>query len=144
MYQQLLAEDAAAAYVDIDRLGMSFPPPEDDPARHRVKARNVGAVRRNFGRAGAQVVIVSGVIDPDEVPRYVGQCHESALTFVRLTASQEQLLVRNRARGRCGDMVAAVLRDAQALEASTFAAATVATDGLAVRAGRAPGPRAGA
>ena len=120
------------AYVDIDQVGMCFPPQEDDPDRHLVKARNVGAVLRNFGRAGAQVVIVSGVIDPDEVPRYVEQCHGSALTFIRLTASQERLLVRNRARGRGEDMVAAVLRDAQALEASTFAAATVSTDGLAV------------
>jgi adenylylsulfate kinase-like enzyme len=132
LYQQLVAEGAAVAYVDIDQLGMCFPPQAGDPDRHQVKARNVGAVVRNFGRSGARVVIVSGVTDPDEIPRYVEQCHGSALTFISLTASQEQLLVRNRARGRGEDMVAAVLRDAQALEASTFAAAIVATDGLAV------------
>ena len=129
---QSLADGAAVAYVDIDQVGMCFPPQEDDPDRHQVRARNAGAVLRNFGRAGAQVVIVSGVIDPDQVPRYVEQCHGSALTFIRLTASQERLLARNRARGRGEDMVAAVLRDAQALEASTFAAATVSTDALAV------------
>ena len=114
LYQQLVAEGAAVAYVDIDQVGMCVPPQEDDSDRHRVKARNVGAVLRNFGRAGAQVVIVSGVIDPDEVPRYVEQCHGSALTFIRLTASQERLLARNRARGRGEDMVAAVLRELSA------------------------------
>ena len=132
LYQQLLAEGVAVGYVDIDQLGMCFPPQEGDPNRHRVKARNIGAVLRNFARAGVQAVIVSGVIDPHEVPRYVGECPGSDLMFVRLSAGQGQLRVRNRARGRDEDMVAAVLRDAQALEASTFASATVPTDALTV------------
>jgi uncharacterized protein YhfF len=40
--------------VDIDQLGMCYPEPASDPGRHRMKARNLGAV----DSAGRPVAII--------------------------------------------------------------------------------------
>ena len=54
---------ADPAYIDVDQLGMCFPPLGDDPERHMLKARNVAALRANFAAAGARILVVSGVVD---------------------------------------------------------------------------------
>ncbi len=110
-----------AAFADIDQLGICYPEPADDPGRHRMKARNLSAVAARFHQAGARCLVVSGVLDA--VPEF-------APTVCRLRADPDVL--RQRFLGRGGDpgMLAAVLREAEALDRSDFPC--VDTDGISV------------
>jgi molybdopterin-guanine dinucleotide biosynthesis protein len=54
VFRRLLAGGTRAACVDVDQLGMCFPEPPDDPGRHRLAARNVRGLRRNFAAEGAE------------------------------------------------------------------------------------------
>ena len=45
IYERLDRAGSAPAYVDVDQLGMCYPPPASDPERHMLKARNVAALR---------------------------------------------------------------------------------------------------
>ncbi|MFE6687568.1 hypothetical protein ACFVFQ_13925 [Streptomyces sp. NPDC057743] len=121
----------AVGYVDIDQLGMCYPAPATDPGRHRLKARNLGAVAAGFRAAGVRCLIVSGVVDPaggvrpEDVP-------QAAVTVCRLRADREVLRQRFLGRGGPAGLVDAVLREADALDASDFADACVDTGGLRV------------
>jgi hypothetical protein len=78
--------------------------------------------------AGASCVVVSGVVDP-----VVGPPASPALTVVRLRADSDELL--RRLEGRDGSSpIAAVLPEAEALDASDFADFCVDTTGLDVAA----------
>ncbi|WP_274918578.1 AAA family ATPase [Streptomyces sp. WZ-12] len=121
----------AVGYVDIDQLGMCYPAPATDPGRHRMKARNLGAVAAGFRAAGVSSLIVSGVVDPaggvrpEDVP-------QTAVTVCRLRAEREVLRLRFLGRGGPAGLVDAVLREADALDASDFADVRVDTGGLRV------------
>ena len=97
IFTQLTRAGIEAGYVDIDQLGICYPEPALDPGRHRMKARNLGAVVANYRAAGARCVIVSGVADPgrgvhaDLIPR-------AAVTVCRLRAGRDEL--RQRFLGR--------------------------------------------
>ena len=41
IYSKLNRSDASPAYVDVDQLGICYPAPRGDPARHSLKARCV-------------------------------------------------------------------------------------------------------
>jgi chloramphenicol 3-O-phosphotransferase len=133
---RLTQTGTASGYVDIDQLGICYPEPATDPGRHRMKARNLAAVVANFRESGARCVIVSGVVDPGHgVP--ADQFPNTALTICRLRAGRAELT--RRFTGRNGppdlvdsDLVAAVLREADALDASDFADLSVDTSGLPV------------
>ncbi|MFK0292636.1 AAA family ATPase [Streptomyces sp. NPDC090442] len=138
-------------YVDIDQLGMCYPAPATDPGRHRLKARNLGAVVAGFRAAGVRCLIVSGVVDPagGVRPEDVAQ---AAVTVCRLRADREVLRQRFLGRGGPAGLVDAVLREADALDASDFAEVCVDTGGLRVgevarlvgeRTGGWPAPAAG-
>ncbi|NJP94069.1 AAA family ATPase [Nonomuraea sp. FMUSA5-5] len=130
IYSRLKRDGVAAAYVDIDQLGICYPEPSDDPGRHRMKARNLDAVAAGFQAAGARCLIVSGVLDPAHGVR-PGQVPRTALTVCRLRAGREELRRRFTGRGGSADQIEDVLREADALDASDFADVTVDTDGLA-------------
>jgi adenylylsulfate kinase-like enzyme len=132
LYDDLVEAGGAVGYVDIDQLGMCYPTEADDIDRHQIKARNVGSVLNNFRVAGARAAIVSGVIEPDVVSLYVQQCTGSAITFCRLRLGRDELAVRNDARGRHGEDMTAVLRNADLLDDSNFADAVIDADGLGV------------
>ena len=68
IYRRLQHAGADPAYVDVDQLGMCYPPPAEDPDRHALKARNVAALRANFAASGARTLIVSGVLDAKRGP----------------------------------------------------------------------------
>ncbi len=76
IYQRLARTGAHPAHVDVDQLGMCFPTLPQDPDRHALKARNVGALRASFAAAGARMLIVSGVADATltHARRAVGSC----------------------------------------------------------------------
>jgi adenylylsulfate kinase-like enzyme len=122
---------SGAAFVDIDQLGMCFPESPDDPGRHRLKARNLGAVLANFQDAGACQVVVSGVVDAmravhrEEIP-------PEAVRLCRLTASRQELERRLAGRGAPAEVVEEALREADILDASDVGDVVVDTTGRSV------------
>jgi adenylylsulfate kinase-like enzyme len=134
IFGQLAGAGIAAGYVDIDQLGMCYPEPVSDPGRHRIKARNLGAVVANYRAAGARCVIVSGVIDPGRGGAHAGMIPGAAVTVCRLRAGRDELKQRFLGRGGRADMLAEVLGEADAMDASDFADVCVDTSGLPVAA----------
>jgi adenylylsulfate kinase-like enzyme len=131
IFSQLTSAGTASAYVDIDQLGICVPELASDPGRYRMKAENLGAVVANFRAAGLRCITVSGVVDPaNGVPREV--IPHTSLTVCRLRADRDELV--RRLVGRRGeiDLIEAVLREAEALDAGEFADVTIDTTGLPV------------
>ena len=130
IFTQLTQAGIEAGYVDIDQLGICYPEPASDPGRHRMKARNLGAVVANYRAAGARCVIVSGVVDPgrgvpaDLIPR-------AAVTVCRLRAGRDELRQRFLGRGGQAGLLEEVLSQAGAMDASDVADVCVDTSGLA-------------
>jgi adenylylsulfate kinase-like enzyme len=130
IYCDLKRMGLAAGYVDIDQLGMCYPERASDPERHRLKARNLGAVVARFRQAGARCLVVSGVVDPGRAVS-VDSLPSDALTVCRLRARAQDL--KERLAGRRSDAdVASVLREAELMDASDVAAACVDTTGRSV------------
>lgn len=98
LWRRLAAEGVVAAYVDIDQLGMVDPLPDDDPWAHRVKATALDVLLPGYRAFGAQVVIVSGVVDVDAGPR-AQLSRPDDLTLVALDPSPEELRRRLADRG---------------------------------------------
>jgi len=130
IFTQLTQAGTEAGYVDIDQLGICYPEPASDPGRHRMKARNLGAVVANYRAAGARCVIVSGVVDPGRgVP--AGLIPRAALTVCRLRAGRDELSQRLLGRGEQAGLLDDVLGQADAMDASDVADVCVDTSGLA-------------
>ncbi|MGH9210970.1 MAG: AAA family ATPase [Acidimicrobiales bacterium] len=72
LYRRGAADGRRIAFVDVDQLGICYPERAGDRGRHRLKARNVDALRRNFAAAGAECLIVSGVVDAVTGPVIAG------------------------------------------------------------------------
>ncbi|MEU0195823.1 hypothetical protein ABZ250_39400 [Streptomyces afghaniensis] len=96
-----------------------------------MKARNVDAVVAGVRAAGARCLIVSGVVDP-ACGVHVDQIPQAAVTVCRLRADREVLRQRFTGRGGPAGLADEVLREADALDASTIADACVDTSGLLV------------
>ena len=70
LFEELAAAGTRVAYVDIDQLGMLYPAAVDDPGWHHVlKGEALATVPPGYVAAGAQLLVVSGVVDPHEGPR---------------------------------------------------------------------------
>nr|WP_042180048.1 AAA family ATPase [Kibdelosporangium sp. MJ126-NF4]CEL14180.1 hypothetical protein [Kibdelosporangium sp. MJ126-NF4]CTQ88547.1 hypothetical protein [Kibdelosporangium sp. MJ126-NF4] len=128
IHHHLRDSGVAAAYVDIDQLGMCFPEQESDPGRHRLKARTLASVVANFAAHGATCVVVSGVVDPAARVAVPG----AAVTVCRLRVDRDELV--RRFVGRSGDeeSVPGVVAVADDMDASTIADLCVDTTGLTV------------
>ncbi|MFF5370100.1 AAA family ATPase [Streptomyces sp. NPDC013187] len=126
MYSHLKRAGIEIGFVDVDQLGICYPEPAADPGRHRMKARNVDAVVAGFRAAGVRCLIVSGVVDP-ACGVHVDQIPQAAVTVCRLRADREVLRQRFTGRANPAELVDGVLREADALDASTFADACVDT-----------------
>jgi len=117
IYAQLARIGTHVGYVDIDQLGMCFPEPATDPGRHRMQARNLDTVVTAFGHAGADCVIVSGVVHPTH-----GAFHEltphAALTVCRLHADAAELARRVNERSGAPVTVSEAFAEAEALESN--------------------------
>lgn len=127
-----LGRTRTVAYVDIDQLGICYPEPAGDPGRHRLKARNLGALAASVADAGVTCLVVSGVIDPVRGPHAedIGQVD---LTLARLRAAPEVLHQRLTTRnGHEYEEFEAVLRYADELDPSRFADVIIDTTTLTV------------
>jgi adenylylsulfate kinase-like enzyme len=50
------------AVIDLDWLRCAWPSPERDPFNHELELRNLTAVAANYRAAGAQLLVLAGVI----------------------------------------------------------------------------------
>jgi len=130
IYRRLQRDGADPAYVDVDQLGICYPPPADDPDRHALKARNVAALRTNFEESGARTLIVSGVVDARRGPN--ANITGPHLVVVRLRADPDDLRRRLRRRDGSSAQHQAAVEDAEVLDRSTFADWCIDTTGLPI------------
>jgi hypothetical protein len=140
LFTELAGSGARVAFADADQLCICYPAPPGDPGRDRIRARNAGAVIGNYRTAGADCVIVNGVVDPDlgVQPELLGQ---AAVTACRLRADPEEVVCRLRDRagggnggrggdGDPGDAVRQARGDCERMDASGFADVCVDTTGV--------------
>jgi len=126
LYCRLLSLGRRCAYVDIDQLGICYPPPPLDPHRHQLKADNLTAVVDGFARSGAQGVVVTGVLDGQNGPLLDADLMQ-ATTMIRLRAEAGELVRRLAGRGGPPASVDGAAREAEALDRTTFADAVLDT-----------------
>ncbi|MET9018386.1 hypothetical protein ABZV93_00235 [Actinopolymorpha sp. NPDC004070] len=101
IFGQLVDSGDHPALVDLDLLGACWPVPEDDPHNERMKARNLGAVWRNYQAAGARCVLAAGVIESrDHLALYADAVPHAVPVLGRLRAGQQELTARIVRRGR--------------------------------------------
>lgn len=129
IFSGLDAMGIAAAYVDIDQLGMCYPEVPSDPGRYRLKTQNLAAVVRNYQLAGARCVVVSGITDPVHGVNRELLPHAN-LTICLLRASPADIRQRLTARGESAEAIQESVREAEELDASDFADVSVDTSGL--------------
>ncbi len=88
-----------AGCVDIDQLGMVYPPPDGDGDRDLLKAANLEAVIPHHAAAGARVLVVSGVVDVERVEYFSTHTDGFEVTFCQLIVEEAVLRRRIAARG---------------------------------------------
>ncbi|MDT0269794.1 hypothetical protein RM844_26265 [Streptomyces sp. DSM 44915] len=130
LHQRLARRGERVGYLDIDQLGMNFPEPPDDPGRHRLKTRNLGALLANYRAAGARCLIVSGVVDAARGVRG-GDLPGARLTVCRLSVGPDELRRRYLGRGSPPAGLPEVLAEAEALARADLADLRLDTGGLA-------------
>lgn len=129
LYTELADAGAQVAFADSDQLCMCYPAPPGDPGRQRVKALNVGSIISSFRSAGAQCVIVNGVLDP------VGLATEllpaANVTTCRLRARPDEVerrfITRHGRREGTDELVQGIRDDIRLMDESSFADASVDT-----------------
>lgn len=131
LYQALARDGMSVAYVDIDQLGMLYPADNDDPFRHVLKTEALLAVLPGYTAAGAQVVVVSGVVDPEVGPARLLTA-ELHTTLGLLSADPAVLRERIRARRWDEQDVGQAVADNAALRGACFVDFTIEAAGLSV------------
>ena len=128
LFTELAQTGARVAFTETDQLGMCFPAPAGASGRQRIKVRNLRAMIPNYREAGAQCMIVNGVLDPvdglgsEPLPARVMTC--------RLRADVEEVVRRFVAReGPHGDL-REVRDEVASMDKSDFADACIDTTGV--------------
>ncbi|WHT22395.1 hypothetical protein N8J89_15395 [Crossiella sp. CA-258035] len=120
-----------SGFVDTDQLGLCSPAPADDPAQHRIKARNLAAMWPHYREAGADRLVVSGILESAAVARrYTRALPGAAVTLCRLRAGSSELRERFLRRGWLTHLAEAAVREAAELDREDFADLCVDTSGL--------------
>lgn len=87
------------AFLDLEQIGFCRPAEPSDPDNHRVKARNLATMWRNFHDSGAKGLVVVGSVDDNEtVAAYRAALPGVELTVCRLNAGPNRLRERIRRR----------------------------------------------
>jgi hypothetical protein len=116
LFDDLAADDVRCAYVDIDQLGMCYPPLDTDPGRDRLKGRVLAGIARSYADAGCERLVVSGVVDPTLMGWYADRLAPHALTMCRLAVHDAELTRRLEARGVDQEWVDEALEEARDLQ----------------------------
>jgi len=119
----------ATSYVDIDQLGMADPEPGDEGEAHVRKAWALAAVSRVHAQRGATTLVVSGVLDPDQMEFYRRALADFDLALVRLAVDEVVLRRRMDSRGHYAEDWFGVLAHARRHEAAGHTLPVVRTDG---------------
>ncbi len=132
LYTELASSGVHVAFADSDQLCMCYPAPAGDPGRLHVKALNVGSMISNLGSAGAQCVIVNGVLGPAGLQ--TGLLPDARVTICRLRASagdvERRFTARHGVRDDTGELLRAVRDDIRLMDESSFADTCVDTTGV--------------
>jgi len=133
IFTELAEAGVRVAFADSDQLCMCYPAPPADPGREQLKARNIGSLVSGYQAAGAQCVIVNGVLDPlrgvdtELMP-------QAKVTVCRLRADREELTRRLIGRDGQSDDLAEVLAqnldEADAMDAGLLADVCIDTTGV--------------
>lgn len=103
LHMQQLNAGLTAGYVDLDQIGFVSPGRPDDPGSHKLKARNLAAMWRNYRAAGATHLIAAGPIESNAVLQtYVHALPAATVTLCRLHAGPDELARRVMSRGAGG------------------------------------------
>ena len=116
------------AYVDIDQLGMAAPEPRDDGEAHRLKTWALATIGRVHAQRGATTLVVSGILDPDQIEFSRGALVEFDLALVRLTVNEAVLRQRIDARGDYAEDWSGVAADARRHETAAHGLPSVRTE----------------
>ncbi|MGH3672366.1 MAG: hypothetical protein ACRDSH_17320, partial [Pseudonocardiaceae bacterium] len=101
VYQRIRRAGDPAAFIDLDQLGFLRPAASDDPRHHRLKARNLAALWRNYRTAGAQFLVVVGPVENRaDLGVYIREVPAATITLCRLHATRDQLTDRIMLRGQ--------------------------------------------
>ncbi|NUT96796.1 MAG: AAA family ATPase [Saccharothrix sp.] len=131
LHQRLRDSGVAAAFVDLDQLGICYPEPPSDPGRHRMQARNLDAVVTHLAATGVRCVVVSGVVDVTRgVPADL--LPHAATTLCRLDVDPAVLRGRLAARQAPAEVIDQALAEAALVEPGVTV--RVDTTGLPVSA----------
>ncbi len=129
LFEALADEGVTVAYLDIDQVGMLYPATDDDPERYQLKAEALAALVPNYARAGAKVLIVSGVVDPS-APADVSVSYPGVnVTFCLLSVGDDVLRARILERGWDADEAA---EENATLPDAPFVSSIVDTSGRSV------------
>ena len=99
VFSDLADQELCVGYLDIDQIGMLQPPQDADPQGHRFKVDNLAGMVRSYRTAGAQVLVISGVIDPEHGHDFAEAAPDADITFCHLTVDEPTLRERLAARG---------------------------------------------
>jgi adenylylsulfate kinase-like enzyme len=130
LYSDFASTGVVCAYVDIDQIGMCFPAPALDSDRHRLKGRALAAIVPNYTHAGAEVLVVSGVLDPTLTDWYRDELRGAGVTFCGLSLDDAALRRRHEQRGTAPEDWDSVRRNARDLDDAQSEHPTVDTTGL--------------
>lgn len=86
------------AVIDLDRLRHCWPSPADDPFHLELELRNLSAVARNYVDAGAQRLVLAGVLESRADRARYAEAIGARLTVCRLKA--DLTVIRKRLTAR--------------------------------------------
>ncbi len=151
VYVNCINGGLSAGYVDLEQIGFVSADSRDELQRHRLRARNLAAIWRNYRAAGATHLVATGPIeDRAAFQVYAQELPAASVRLCRLRAGSDQLSQRIMSRGAGGSwpqpgdpllgQPAQVLREvaaraaeqAAALDRSGPGGVAVDTDGLTV------------
>ncbi|TDC05864.1 adenylyl-sulfate kinase [Nonomuraea longispora] len=119
------------AFVDADQISLCHPMPEG--MTHRLRARNLAAMWRNFQQEGGRCLVLAGFVHtPEEVREYTTLLPGLRFTVCRLRVESAELKERFLARGWRPELVEHAVAEARALDHSDYADLCVPTGGLTV------------
>lgn len=131
LFEALADAGVTVAYVDIDQLGMLYPAADTDPQRHLLKTHALVSLVPGYLAAGAQVLVVSGVINAEAGPERDSVAPVD-FTLCLISPTPDSLRGRILARGSGQDAAEEAVAEDAALRRATFIDVVVETAGLTV------------